>query len=69
MKQHIRAFLENLLAGLRTAGALLIGNAFLVYHGIVGAQAAVAQVILINGVLVLAISSFPWTTAIKFFRS
>jgi hypothetical protein len=54
-----RNFIEQACSGLRTTGALLVGNAVLVYHGVLGSDDQVLP-IGIAGLVLLLINSYPW---------
>ena len=56
----ITPFVNNLLQGLRTAGALLIGNSALVYFEVIGSKGTNFDKIVIIGVLLVLISSWPF---------
>jgi hypothetical protein len=68
MKPHLKIFLENFLAALRTCGALLLGNAVLLHFGVLGSNAYLSKFILSIGLALLAVSSVPWTSMFKFLR-
>jgi hypothetical protein len=61
MWKLVFAFVDSVLGALRTAGALLIGNSILVYFGVIGAKHAAFPILAI-GILVVLVSSIPWTT-------
>lgn len=58
---QIKLFVENLLGSLRTAGALLIGNSYLVYTGVIGSNPKVSFQIFIVGLSLALVTSVPWT--------
>ena len=60
MKNALRTICENSLTGLRTSGALLIGNSILLYHGVLGNAAPAGRIGLI-GFFLLVFASIPWT--------
>jgi hypothetical protein len=58
-KKYIMAFLDALFIALRTTAALLLGNAVLVYHGVIGQYSQFIKIGTI-GAIVLVIVSVPW---------
>ena len=63
-RKYFLAFLDALLMALRTTGALLLGNAALVYHGVIGQPQQFLRVGLI-GAIILIIVSVPWVALLK----
>jgi hypothetical protein len=63
----MKQFFENFLAALRTSGALLVGNAVLVYYGVIGSQRDYAFLIFVIGTCLIILSAIPWTS-FKFFK-
>ena len=52
-------FAENILAAIRTAGALLMGNSALIYFNIVGTNADAFLRVLLTGITLFVVCSFP----------
>lgn len=56
----ITPYINNALQAMRTAGALLIGNSALVYFEIIGKNGANFGSIVVIGVLLVLLSSWPF---------
>ena len=66
--QITQLYVENALAALRTAGALLIGNAALMYFEVVGKDPATYGRVLLLGLSLMLCASIPLAATIKLFR-
>ena len=71
----VLAWQESMLGAVRTAGALLVGNSFLIYYGVLGPatgtamdRAAVFSTVFWPGVYLIAGASMPLTAISKLFK-